>query len=152
MKTIGKLQQDLHPFERSASAVPETESPASVDTPPPAVASEDRNVRPRPASRRQRPASNPARPLAAWAMRTDNALSLPVGTSAPVQLFDDADGLLRTLSVPSSVALVAYPSGCRIQRVRIAKRDRSDEPDGDAPVVILSKQLLQDVREQSPSP
>ncbi|HAK54050.1 MAG: hypothetical protein QF463_15010 [Vicinamibacterales bacterium] len=149
VKTIGMLRKDLHPFERSSSAAPETDSPASVDTPPPTVAPE--GVRPRPTPRPPRPASNPARRLAAWALRTDRAGPLPVGTSAPAEPADDADGLLRTLSVPAPVALVAYPSGCRIQRVRIAKRDRSDEPDGDAPVVILSKQLLQDVREQSPS-
>ena len=85
-------------------------------------------------------------PVTAWA-RTDDRKRPP---SAPSGTTDEFNGLISGLLIPSHVAAVTYPRGCRIRRVRVpaprpAARSRIPRP------VILSKRALQEARNDQQS-
>ena len=84
------------------------------------------------------PVSSPM-PLAMWAYREDAALD----EDTPAR-----DDLMEGLSVPFGVANVAYPTGCRIRRIRVRpKRKKKARPqDGTRqPLVIVSRKLLREL-------
>jgi hypothetical protein len=74
-----------------------------------------------------------------WARQT-------VGRSPvePVPI-DDVRALLAGLEVPASVLSVTYPRGCRIRHVRVAKLRRRKRKTQDAPLIILSRKLLEEL-------
>lgn len=81
-------------------------------------------------------------PLAMWACREDAALD----EATPAR--DDLGILMEGLSVPFDVANVAYPTGCRIRRIRVRpKRKKKARPqDGTRqPLVIVSRKLLREL-------
>jgi hypothetical protein len=63
---------------------------------------------------------------------------------------DDFRGLVARLNIPPAIAAVSYASGARIRRVRVspAKRQTKRDP---SHVIILSRKLLNAVREQPPT-
>ena len=81
-------------------------------------------------------------PLAMWAYREDAALD--EGTPA-------RDDLMGGLSVPFGVANVAYPTGCRIHRIRVRpkrpkQRKKARPQDGTRqPLVIVSRKQLREL-------
>ena len=78
-------------------------------------------------------------PLAMWAYREDAALD----EDTPAR-----DDLMEGLSVPFGVANVAYPTGCRIRRIRVRpKRKKKARPqDGTRqPLVIVSRKVLREL-------
>ena len=85
-------------------------------------------------------------PVTAWA-RTAESKRQPSADSART---DDVHQLISGLSIPTHVASVAYPRGCRIRRVRVpaprpAPRSRLTRP------LILSKRALADARNDQQS-
>jgi hypothetical protein len=75
-----------------------------------------------------------------WARKTP-APATP--TAPPPRADDDLRALLAGLAVPPHVLAVAYPKGCRIQRVRVVKVPRSRKKQ---PVIILSRKVLSELR------
>ncbi len=81
-------------------------------------------------------------PLAMWAYREDTALD----EDTPAR--DGLGVLMEGLSVPFGVANVAYPTGCRIRRIRVRpKRKKKARPqDGTRqPLVIVSRKRLREL-------
>jgi len=63
---------------------------------------------------------------------------------------DDFRALLRELNLPAGVEAVRYATGCRIRRVRVKRRARKPRRTGTpAPIVILSRRLLEQVKRQA---
>jgi len=97
-------------------------------------------------------------PLAIWARRENN-----VGTPGKNgHASDNSNGsnppvfraILDNLNLPAPVAAVTYASGCRIHKVRVPSEPRKAKGktrakgtnDPDAPVIILSRKALEEVR------
>ena len=166
LSTIGRLREDLGRFQKPGESEGEIKAdrPAlgTVSADSPAGAESDR-IQPgtprHPAEAAgsshawwvlPRPRSQPGLPLDTWAHRV-HAPNVTSEPATPPEGLDDADGLLRGLLLPERVAHITYPSGCRIQRVRVAARnaDQLEDEASEAPVVILSKQAIGRDREQS---
>ncbi len=64
---------------------------------------------------------------------------------------DDFRGMVARLNIPAAVAAVRYASGARIHHVKVspAARHSRREP---SQVIILSRKILDAVRQQSASP
>ncbi len=77
-------------------------------------------------------------PLARWA-RSD----APRAAKGAVVTSDDVRALISSLAVPSAVASVSYPNGCRIRRVRVPVSPEQEGAENSGPV-ILSKRSLAD--------
>jgi hypothetical protein len=58
---------------------------------------------------------------------------------------DALGGVIRGLLVPAAIAAIRYARGCRIRRVKV-KAGGSRRKVPNAPVIILSKRLLDEVR------
>jgi hypothetical protein len=82
------------------------------------------------------------RPLAMWARRpAEDEREPAVSPREP----DAVRSVIRGLLVPTAIAAIAYGAGCRIRRVKVkAAAPRRKTPN--APVIILSKKLLDVVR------
>jgi hypothetical protein len=101
------------------------------------------------------PATTPTgrnpRPLSMWAWRAAVEPARPPARTPNGDLAaDDFRGLVARLNLPSAIAAVSYASGARIRRVRVspAKRQTKRDP---SHVIILSRKLLNAVRDQPPS-
>ena len=84
-------------------------------------------------------------PLARWA-RSET----PRATRTTPVTADDVRALISSLAVPSAVASVTYPRGCRIRRVRVPVSRDHDGAEGNGPV-ILSRRSLAEQRDKHPS-
>jgi hypothetical protein len=85
-------------------------------------------------------------PLAMWA-HADSGASVEIIPRPQDELVD----IMSRLHLPSSVAAVSYPRGCRIRRVRVTpqKASRNSKAKSDEPVVIVSRKRLQELREEA---
>jgi CheY-like chemotaxis protein len=94
------------------------------------------DTEPVPASPRPRLA-----PLSMWAHTSDGQREVK---AAPSREPNDLRALLDGLAVPTQVANVSYPTGCRIRRVRMVKNPggRRTSGEADEPVIILSRRAL----------
>ena len=54
--------------------------------------------------------------------------------------------MLRALLLPAAVVAVRYADGCRIRRVKVKALEARRRRTPNAPVIILSKRLLEQVR------
>ena len=84
-------------------------------------------------------------PLAMWAYREDAALD----EDTPAR--DGLGVLMEGLSVPFGVANVAYPTGCRIRRIRVRpnRKKKARPQDGTPqPLVIVSRKILRELVEK----
>ncbi|HXE81411.1 MAG TPA: hypothetical protein VNK41_11705, partial [Vicinamibacterales bacterium] len=98
-------------------------------------------------------------PLAIWARRE----AAPNGTAAAPaangngaaspngSVSTELHAILRTLKLPPHVAEVSYAGGCRIRRIRVRARKRGKQ-DGAAPLIVLSRRRLAELRAQADSP
>jgi hypothetical protein len=87
-------------------------------------------------------------PLAMWAHADGGNTS---GEDIPKPK-DELVELIARLHLPSSVAAVSYPRGCRIRRVRVTPQNgspRNSKSKSDEPLVILSRKRLQELREEA---
>jgi hypothetical protein len=80
--------------------------------------------------------------LAGWA----HSEAPRAAKAAPVTS-DDVRALISSLAVPSAVASVSYPSGCRIRRVRVPVSPDGDGGEGAGPA-LLSRRSPADQRKQ----
>jgi hypothetical protein len=97
------------------------------------------------------PTGRNPRPLSMWAWRAAAEPARPPSRKPNGGLpSDDFHGLVARLNIPSAIAAVSYASGARIRRVRVspAKRQTKRDP---SHVIILSRKLLNAVREQPPA-
>jgi hypothetical protein len=81
-------------------------------------------------------------PLAGWARTgkpADAAAARPAESSSELQ------ELIARLSIPPQVAIVSYPRGCRIRRVRVPPARDVQVIDTPQPV-ILSRHVLREKR------
>jgi hypothetical protein len=83
-------------------------------------------------------------PLAMWA-HADNGVSPEVVPTPKDELIE----IIARLHLPSSVAAVTYPKGCRIRRVRVIPQKAARKTKSDEPLVILSRKRLQEIREEA---
>jgi CheY-like chemotaxis protein len=97
------------------------------------------------------PTGRNPRPLSMWAWRAETEPARPPARTPNGGLAaDDFRGLVARLNIPPAIAAVSYASGARIRRVRVspAKRQTKHDP---SHVIILSRKLLNAVREQPPT-
>ena len=78
-------------------------------------------------------------PLSLWA-RSETARKRAPET--PAEGHNDLQDLIAGLSVPTQVAVITYPRGCRIRRVRV-RASRTPEDAGSRQALIVSKRALQ---------
>jgi hypothetical protein len=78
-------------------------------------------------------------PLEPWA-RPQNARKAAVEVTP--QAGSDLQDLIAGLSVPPQVAVISYPRGCRIRRVRV-RAVRTPVKDGGRKPVIVSRRALE---------
>ena len=78
-------------------------------------------------------------PLGSWA-RTETTRKPAVETAA--QPGNDLQDLIEGLSVPPQVAVITYPTGCRIRRVRV-RAVRTPAREGGRKPVIVSRRALE---------
>jgi hypothetical protein len=85
-------------------------------------------------------------PLAMWA-HADSGVPVEVMRRPQDELIE----IISRLHLPSSVAAVSYPRGCRIRRVRVTpqKVSKNSKAKSDEPLVILSRKRLQELREEA---
>ena len=76
-------------------------------------------------------------PLSMWA-RTENGN----GNGHEPAVEDDLQGLIAGFRVPTTVAAVTYPRGCRIRRVRVKAPKVTSTPGDKTRPVILSRRAL----------
>jgi hypothetical protein len=88
--------------------------------------------------RRQRPA-----PLVMWA-RLDGREAPAVSATPPAD--DPLRSIVSGLRLPTAVASVTAPNGCRIGRVRAARRSAAVRAGGTGQLIIVSRRLLDAVR------
>jgi hypothetical protein len=81
-------------------------------------------------------------PLAAGA-RTGKPANTAIGQ--PAESGSELQDLLARLSIPPQVAIVSYPRGCRIRRVRVPPPRDVQVSDTRQPVIV-SRHLLQEKR------
>jgi hypothetical protein len=81
-------------------------------------------------------------PLGPWVRGDRNA-------EQPADGPEDVRGLLSTLGVPSAIAAVAYPRGCRIRRVRVPAIP--DPEAAEAAGVVIASRGAGNHRERHPS-
>jgi hypothetical protein len=89
-------------------------------------------------------------PLAMWAHAATPELAAPNGSGGK----DHLRALMAQLQLPSAVASVSYPTGCRIRRVRVAQPQTTKakkKANSDEPLVILSRKRLRELRESENS-
>jgi CheY-like chemotaxis protein len=91
------------------------------------------------------------RPLSMWAWRA----APPQTTPPPKPLAgvgpDDFRGMVARLNIPAAVAAVRYASGARIHRVKVSPAARPPKREA-SQVIILSRKILEAVREQAAGP
>jgi len=87
-------------------------------------------------------------PVAGWARTAGSQAAAPA--EPPGDVHHDLQALLEGLSVPPEVAVVTYPRGCRIRRVRVRTPQAPDLTARQA--VILSRSALQHSRRTSNPP
>ena len=89
-------------------------------------------------------------PLSLWA-RFERESVDPMSASPGDR--DDVRDLIAGLAIPTGVASVAYPRGCRIRRLRMTHADRPRTPQApDDPVIILSRRRLREDRAEQEEP
>jgi hypothetical protein len=90
------------------------------------------------------------RPLSMWAWRiVDETRKTPPKANGIAP--DDFRGLVAGLRIPPAIAAVRYATGARIRRVRVSPAANQPKHDG-AQVIILSRKLLNSVRQQPAAP
>ncbi len=116
----------------------------------PTAADPDGGDAPEPTIEPSTPATgrNP-RPLSMWAWRATGEPARPPARKPNGLAPDDFRELLARLNIPAAIAAVRYASGARIRRVRVSPAARQAKRD-DSQVIILSRKLLNAVREQPP--
>lgn len=82
-------------------------------------------------------------PLGVWVRGDRNA-------TEPADGPEDVRGLLSTLAVPSAIAAVSYPRGCRIRRVRVPAIPEADSAEAPG-VVVASRGTAGEHRDRRPS-
>jgi len=78
-------------------------------------------------------------PLAMWARIETKPIA------APEPQVDDLHELIAAMSIPAHVAMITYPRGCRIRRVRVRAVARP-RGSGHRQPVILSRRALEENR------
>ena len=78
-------------------------------------------------------------PLSLWARSETTAKPAP---ETRAEGHNDLQDLIAGLSVPPQVAVITYPRGCRIRRVRV-RAVRTPEDAGSRQALIVSKRALQ---------
>jgi hypothetical protein len=84
------------------------------------------------------------RPLAIWARRHVEEAAGPA--TANGRSTDSAVAVMGGLLLPPAIAAVRYAGGCRIRRVKVKASTKRHRRVPNAPVIILSKRLLEQVR------
>jgi hypothetical protein len=59
--------------------------------------------------------------------------------------------VLSGLRIPQHVAIISYPRGCRIRRVRVRALEQPDAPADSKSTVIVSRKALEQTRGKRPS-
>ena len=77
-------------------------------------------------------------PLSSWA-RTESARKPAVETAA--QPGNEMQDLIEGLSVPPQVAVITYPTGCRIRRVRVRAVRTPARKGGQKPLIVSRRAL-----------
>jgi hypothetical protein len=126
---FGALYAKLEEIEENGEAVEDADSELFEE------------ASPAPASGR-----NP-RPLSMWAWRAAAEPPRPPEKNPNGVAPDDFRGLVARLNIPPAIAAVRYATGARIRRVRVSPAARDTKEDG-SQVIILSRKLLNAVREQ----
>ena len=86
-------------------------------------------------------------PLDTWAKTETRRTAAP---DAAPDTHSDLQNLIAGLSVPPEVAVVTYPRGCRIRRVRVQTPRQPDLTARQA--VIVSRRALQQTRRDTDFP
>jgi hypothetical protein len=85
-------------------------------------------------------------PLAMWARTEKKAAN---GDEPPAH--DDFNKLISGLRIPTTVAAISYPRGCRIRRVRVRAQQQAGAAAGERRrPVIVSRRALRGSRDESP--